>query len=142
MAVALCVHSRQMGIPSGPRGQNMLLLPVEYIWLQRTRLVNNYTTKSTLHMERKWCGGRGWRGAEPKSPPKPAVWCTPVLSTAWEGTQRREDHGIEASVSHRVGPCSRKQKETQSKRGRLEDKGTFWQAQGHEFNPQAPHGER
>lgn len=31
-------------------------------------------------MERKWCGGRGCRGAEPKSPPKPAVWCTPVYS--------------------------------------------------------------
>lgn len=66
-------------------------------------------------MERKWCGGRGWRGAEPKSPPKPAVWCTPVLSTAWEGTRRREDHGIEASVGHRVGPCFRKQKEKKSK---------------------------
>lgn len=71
-------------------------------------------------MERKWCGGRGWSGAEPKSPPKPAVWCTPVLSTAWEGMWRREDHGIETSVGHRVGPCSRKQKEKQSKRGWLE----------------------
>lgn len=59
MAVALCVHSRQMGIPSGPRGQNMLLLPVEYIWLQRTRLVNNYTTKSTYTHGEKMVWGEG-----------------------------------------------------------------------------------